>query len=112
MAFEFGYLDARAADAPLFDMVLVNFAINADKVGDLLPLLSPEGRLLAPVNQQSNYWFRQEYREFDRSGAVLWRTDTSGGWQITFQPDFTSPACQGQWCPQFRGAAENTLKLR
>ena len=107
-----GYLDSRPADAPLFDLVLVNFAINNEKTADLLALLSPNGRLLAPVNQRRDYWFQQEYRLLDRSGQVLWKTDTSGGWAITFQPDFTSPSCQGQWCPQFRGMGDNTLKLR
>ena len=107
-----GYIESRPADAALFDLVLVNFAINADKARDLLALLTPNGRLLAPVNQQRDYWFRQEYREFDRTGELLWRADTSGGWAITFQPDFTSPACQGQWCPQFRGMSDNTLKLQ
>ena len=149
-----GFIERRAADAPLYDLVLVNFAINADKARSLLTLLEPNGRLLAPVNTQRNYWFRQQcvptarraeregseyelcgvrivhclltgavqacvrdvtcgrYRLIDRAGEVLWSADTSGGWQITFQPDFTEPACQGQWCPQFRGAGDNTLKLR
>ena len=107
-----GYIEQRAADAPLFDLVLVNFAINADKAKELLSLLNPNGRLLAPVNQRRNYWFQQEYRLFTKDGDVLWKTDTSGGWQVTFQPDFTSPACQGQWCPQFRGLGDDTLKLR
>ena len=51
-----GYVASRPADAPLFDLVLVNFAINADKARDLLELLAPNGRLLAPVNQEENYW--------------------------------------------------------
>ena len=107
-----GYLAKRPADAPLFDLVLVNFAINQDKAQELCELLTPEGRLLAPVNQQRNYFFRQEFRLYDRSTNVLWRTDTSGGWAITFQPDYTSPSCQGQWCPQFRGPVDReTLKL-
>ena len=66
-----GYIESRPADAALFDLVLVNFAINADKARDLLALLTPNGRLLAPVNQQRDYWFRQEYREFDRTGELL-----------------------------------------
>lgn len=108
-----GYIDKRPPDAPLFDLVLVNFAINSDKALDISrTLLKPDGRLLAPVNQQSNYWFRQEYRLMDHDGQLLWRTDTSQGWPVTFQPDFTAPSCQGQWCPQFRGLSENTLKLR
>ena len=48
----------------------------------------------------------------DRGGEVLWRKAEVSGWAITFQPDYTEPACQGQWCPQFRGMSDNTLKLR
>lgn len=107
-----GYVEQRGADAPLFDLVLVNFAINGDKARELCGLLNEGGRLLAPVNQVKNYFFRQEYRLYDRTFQVLWSTETSGGWAITFQPDFTSPSCQGQWCPQFRGAGDmSTLKL-
>ena len=48
----------------------------------------------------------------DRSGAVLWKQRDVGAWQVPFQPDFTSPNCQGQWCPQFRGADSlSTLQL-
>ena len=48
----------------------------------------------------------------DRAGEVLWRQDKVGAWEVTFQPDFTSPNCQGQWCPQFRGQdALSTLQL-
>ena len=36
-----------------------------------------------------------------------------GSWEVTFQPDFTQPTCQGQWCPQFRGADSlTTLELK
>ena len=36
-----------------------------------------------------------------------------GATQVTFQPDFTQPTCQGQWCPQFRGADSlTTLQLK
>ena len=108
-----GYVDGRKEGEPLFDLVLVNFAINAEKALSLAQtLLTPDGRLLAPVNQQRDYWFRQEYRQLDKTGKVLWSTASSGGWQITFQPDFAEPSCQGQWCPQFRGMSDNTLKLR
>ena len=52
-------------------------------------------------------------RANEYAAEVLWRTETSSGWSITFQPDYTSPSCQGQWCPQFRGTVDlSTLKLR
>ena len=44
-----GYVEQRPAEAPPFDLVLVNYAINADKARDLLSLLSADGRLLAPA---------------------------------------------------------------
>ena len=76
-------------------------------------LLTEEGILLAPVNLQSDYWFAQEFRLMDRRGEVLWRRDKVGTWEVTFQPDFTSSTCSGQWCPQFRGLESlTTLNLK
>uniref|UniRef100_A0A7S0ND09 Uncharacterized protein n=1 Tax=Phaeocystis antarctica TaxID=33657 RepID=A0A7S0ND09_9EUKA len=110
------YLSRRARDpeAEPFEMVVVNYAINADKAADFARLLlSPEGNLLAPVNVQRDYWFAQEYRLMNQRGDVLWRKDKVGSWEVTFQPDFTQPTCQGQWCPQFRGADSlTTLELK
>ena len=75
------------------------------------PLVPTTGRMLAPVNVQQDYWFSQTFRLLDQSGKVYLKRGTSGGWQVTFQPDFTEPNCQGQWCPQFRGASDDTLRL-
>ena len=107
------YLASRAADAPRFDMVVVNYALNPDKALEFARrlLVPTTGRMLAPVNVQQDYWFSQEFRLLDQSGKVYLKQGTSGGWQVTFQPDFTEPNCQGQWCPQFRGASDDTLRL-
>ena len=104
---------SRGPEAEGFDMVVVNYAINPEKANELArALLTAEGRLLAPVNIQRDYWFAQEFRLMDRSGTVLWRQRDVGAWQVTFQPDFTEPSCQGQWCPQFRGPdSMSTLQL-
>jgi len=103
-----------AKNTSAFDMVVVNYAINADKASEFArELLTAEGNLLAPVNVQRDYWFAQEYRLMNRRGDVLWRKDKVGSWEVTFQPDFTQPSCQGQWCPQFRGADSlTTLRLK
>ena len=110
------FLDSfRAAAAPEpFDLVLVNYAINENKALEFAQtLLAEGGQLLAPVNQQRDFWFAQEFRLMDRSGSVLWRQAEVGTWAVTFQPDFTAPNCQGQWCPQFRGADSlSTLNLK
>jgi hypothetical protein len=105
---------ARDPEAAPFEMVVVNYAINPDKAADFArALLTPEGKLLAPVNVQRDYWFAQEYRLMNQRGDVLWRKDKVGSWEVTFQPDFTQPTCQGQWCPQFRGADSlTTLELK
>ena len=110
------FLARRAQDpaSAAFDMVVVNYAINADKAAEFARLLlTAEGQLLAPVNVQRDYWFAQEYRLMNRRGDVLWRRDKVGSWDVTFQPDFTQPSCQGQWCPQFRGVDSlTTLRLK
>jgi hypothetical protein len=105
---------AKNSEATPFEMVVVNYAINPDKAAEFArALLTPEGNLLAPVNVQRDYWFAQEYRLMNKRGDVLWRKDKVGSWEVTFQPDFTQPTCQGQWCPQFRGADSlTTLQLK
>ena len=91
-----------------YDMVVCNYAINSDKAKALAKdLVKPvTGRLLAPVNAQTDYWFGQEYRLMDSEAKVLWRQDVVSGWSVTFQPDYTAPTCMGQWCPNTRGEAD------
>ena len=94
---------AEAADREPFDLVVVNYAINHEKaVRFARELLAPGGRMLAPTNVQEDYWFKQQYELLDASGAVLWTKGTLWSYDVLFQPDFTSPTCQGQWCPGLR----------
>jgi len=102
--------DASSAALPAFDalrssfdLVVVNYAINHDKaVTFAKELLVPGGRLLAPTNVQDNYWFDQQYEFMDDGGKVLWTKGRLWSYDVLFQPDFTSPNCQGQWCPGTR----------
>lgn len=108
------YLARRSVNDALFDLVLVNYAINSDKAAEFAKtLLTAEGYLLAPVNLQRDYLFAQEFRLMNRLGEVIWRKDKVGTCEVTFQPDFTSSTCSGQWCPQFRGLDSlTTLNLK
>jgi hypothetical protein len=87
-----------------YDLVIVNYAVNAEKARRLAAaLLEPgPGRLLAPTNVNNDYWFEQKYVLLDHAGNVQWSRATLGSYDVLFQPDFTSPTCQGQWCPALR----------
>lgn len=104
------FLASRRAEpqpAPRFNLVIVNYAVNQAKaVSFARELLAPGGRLLAPSNVQADYWFEQVYQLIDEGGAVLWSRRTLGSYDVLFQPDFTSPTCQGQWCPKLREGDE------
>ena len=96
-----------------FNLVVLNYAVNHDKaVRFAEKLLAPGGHLLAPTNVQNNYWFAQQYEYMNEAGNVLWAKDTLGSYSVLFQPDFTNPACQGQWCPGVRSdEAAKQLRL-
>lgn len=88
----------------LFDVIVFNFAVNESKAKKFATeLLSPNGRLLAPVNTQSDYWLKQTYRVYDKQGKVLWNAVDVGAWSVQFQPDVTQDTCQGVWCAPFNG---------
>lgn len=38
----------------------------------------------------------------DPSGKTLWTKARLWSYDVLFQPDFTNPSCQGQWCPGTR----------
>ena len=44
----------------------------------------------------------QNYEFMDPSGKTLWRKARLWSYDVLFQPDFTNPSCQGQWCPGTR----------
>lgn len=88
----------------LFDVIIFNFAVNDSKARAYAKsLLQPDGRLLAPVNTQSDYWMKQAFKVYDNTGTVLWTVNNIGAWSVQFQPDVTQDTCQGIWCAPYNG---------
>ena len=89
----------------LFDVIVYNFAINKDKaIRVARNYLSGDGLLLAPCNDRKDYWYKQSYILFDRTGTAIWTSDAYlDAWSIQFQPDVTSLDCTGIWCGNFNG---------
>ncbi len=86
----------------LFDVIVFNFAVNDTKARSYAKtLLQPDGRLLAPVNVQSDYWLKQAFKVYDSQGDVLWTANDIGAWSVQFQPDVTQDTCQGIWCAPY-----------
>lgn len=101
------YIDEwRSQGSHRFDAITFNFGINERKaISFARELLEPEnGRLLAPVNVQTDYWLKQVYKVYDSKGDVVNVLGQDiGAWAVQFQPDVTQPTCQGIWCAQFNG---------
>mmetsp|Transcript_3771 Transcript_3771/g.10672 ORF Transcript_3771/g.10672 Transcript_3771/m.10672 type:complete len:307 (-) Transcript_3771:3011-3931(-) len=101
------YVDVwRSQGSPRFDTIVFNFGINERKAVQFAKgLLEPEnGRLLAPVNVQNDYWLKQVYKVYDGKGSVVDVLGQDiGAWAVQFQPDVTQDTCQGIWCAQFNG---------
>ena len=95
----------RGEKTPRFDAIVFNFGVNESKARAYAKeFLTPDvGRLLAPVNIQSDYWLKQRFEVMDARGEVLWSADEVGAWSVQFQPDVTQDTCQGIWCPQYNG---------
>jgi hypothetical protein len=87
-----------------FDVIVFNFGINERKAKAYAKeMLVDDGRLFAPVNNQSDYWLKQAFRVYDSSGNELWSVNDVGAWSVQFQPDVTQDTCQGIWCAQYNG---------
>ena len=88
-----------------YGAISFNFAINRDKaLYYCRELLDPNGGiLLAPINNQQDYWNKQVYELLDASGKTLWSANDVGAWSVQFQPDVTQDTCQGIWCAPFNG---------
>lgn len=87
-----------------YDAIVFNFAVNRRKaVYFAKELLKDGGILLAPINTQNDYWFKQIYTLMDSSGKTLWVANDVGAWSVLFQPDVTQDTCQGIWCAPFNG---------
>ena len=101
------YVDMwRSQGSRSFDTIVFNFGINERKAVQFAKeLLEPEnGRLLAPVNVQNDYWLKQVYKVYDGEGSVVKVLGQDiGAWAVQFQPDVTQDTCQGIWCAQFNG---------
>lgn len=101
------YIDEwRSQGSHRFDAITFNFGINERKaISFARELLEPEnGRLLAPVNVQTDYWLKQVYKVYDSKGDVVNVLGQDiGAWAVQFQPDVTQNTCQGIWCAEFNG---------
>ena len=98
-----------------YDVIVYNFACNFDKAvfaaTTFLNCGNPESVLLAPVNDRSDYWYKQTYVLLDCRGNVVWKSDPEvGAWSIQFQPDVTAPSCVGIWCGGFNGYQQSNKK--
>ena len=88
----------------LFDVIVFNFGVNDSKARSYAKnYLHPDGRLLAPVNTQSDYWLKQAFKVYDSKGELLWMANDIGAWSVQFQPDVTQDTCQGIWCAPYNG---------
>ena len=87
-----------------YDVIAFNFAVNRNKAEYFATqLLAEDGILLAPINTQTDYWFKQVYTLMDHSGTILWTANDVGAWSVLFQPDVTQDTCQGIWCSSYNG---------
>jgi len=83
------------------NFVHIDFFLGANYAKEML---QPDvGRLLAPVNSQTDYWLKQCFKVYDAYGNVLWSADDIGAWSVQFQPDVTQDTCQGIWCSSYNG---------
>lgn len=98
-----------------YDVIVYNFACNFDKAvfaaTTFLNSENPNSVLLAPVNDRSDYWYKQTYVLLDCRGNIVWKSDPEvGAWSIQFQPDVTAPSCVGIWCGGFNGYQQSNKK--
>ena len=84
-----------------YDLIAFNYAINNDKSRKLL--VPGTGRLLAPINNQQDYWLQQTYFIIDSDLHILFNATTVGAWDVLFQPDVTQDFWQGIWCQAYNG---------
>ena len=101
----------RPEEMEKFDAIVFNFGVNKRKaIKYAKEFLNEDGRLLAPVNTQSDYWLKLRFRVYDVKGNVLWTADDVGAWSVQFQPDVTQDTCQGIWCPQYNGFKKKSIR--
>lgn len=89
-----------------YEVIVYNFAVNPDKaLWVARKYLSPSGgRLLAPVNDKADFWYKQSYWVLNSNGDILYKSRAEvGAWSVQFQPDVTSDTCTGIWCGSMNG---------
>jgi SAM-dependent methyltransferase len=110
--------DHNKDDDDKYHVILYNFAINPVKAVQVAidHLVPTTGRLLAPVNNKTDYLHKQSYWLLDSTGTIVMGQDSHatsessqspagvvGAWSVQFQPDVTSESCTGIWCGNFNG---------
>lgn len=100
-----GFLQGEDGQSQRYQIIVYNFAVNPAKAQQVARQhLAPNGRLLAPVNDQTDYWYKQTYWVLDAQGQLLTKSPPEvGAWSVQFQPDVTSPSCTGIWCGNMNG---------
>jgi hypothetical protein len=91
-----------------YQVICYNFAINAQKAVRVarryLSAKDDASILFAPVNDKTDYWYKQTYYTFNNKGEIVSQSpDSIGSWSIVYQPDVTSTSCTGIWCRDFNG---------
>jgi len=90
-----------------YDLIVFNFAINEFKAVSYAKEMlstSKESVLIAPINQQTDYWLKQSFRIYDCHGTLIRDVgDVIDAWNVQFQPDVSEDTCQGIWCPPYNG---------
>lgn len=77
------FFQSRAPDDK-YDVICYNFAINPTKAAMVATTyLTPQGVLLAPVNDQRDYWYKQSYYKLNSKAQVLWKSSPEiGAWSV------------------------------
>lgn len=67
-----------------YDVICYNFAINPTKAASIAGShLAPQGILLAPVNDQRDYWYKQTYFKLNDKSQVIWKSNPEiGAWSV------------------------------
>jgi hypothetical protein len=91
-----------------YQVICYNFAINAQKAVRVarryLSAKDDTAILFAPVNDKTDYWYKQTYYTLNNKGEIVSQSQPEvGAWSVQFQPDVTSNSCTGIWCGDFNG---------
>jgi hypothetical protein len=99
------FFQTRKPSSLQYDVIVYNFAVNADKAAYVARnFLTESGVLLAPINDKRDYWYKQTYFKLNSRAEIVWQSEAEvGAWSVQFQPDVTSPSCTGIWCGNFNG---------